>query len=220
MSESISFYGSSVGKKILMAVTGIILFGFVFIHMVGNMQVYIGAEELNRYSHFLHSVPEILWLVRLAVIFSFAVHIVAAIQVWLQSRKARPVQYRVRRHIATDVASRTMIWTGPLVLLFVVYHLLHLTYGTLYPGLFQEGEVYHNIVVSFQQWPIALVYIIANLALGFHLYHGLWSLTQTLGWTHPRFDRCRRVGAALLGIAVAAANISIPVSVLTGLIHL
>ena len=220
MSESISFYGSSVGKKILMAVTGIILFGFVFIHMVGNMQVYIGAEELNRYSHFLHSVPEILWLVRLAVIFSFAVHIVAAIQVWLQSRKARPIQYRVRRHIATDVASRTMIWTGPLILLFVIYHLLHLTYGTLYPGLFHEGEVFQNIVVSFQQWPIALVYIIANLALGFHLYHGLWSLTQTLGWTHPRYDRCRRVGAALLGIAVAAANISIPVSVMTGLIHL
>lgn len=219
MSESNSFYGSSVGKKILMAVTGIILFGFVFVHMAGNLQFFIGAEELDRYSRFLHSVPEILWLVRLAVIFSFAVHIVAAIQVWWQSRKARPIKYRVRRHIATNVASRTMIWTGPLVLLFVVYHLLHLTYGTLFPELFQDGQVYHNIIVTFRLWPVALVYIIANLALGVHLYHGLWSLTQTLGWTHPRFEKCRRVVGAVLGIGVAAANISIPVSILAGWIH-
>ncbi len=219
MSEPTSFYGSTVGKKILMAITGIILFAFVFFHMAGNLQIYIGQEALDRYSRFLHSVPEILWLVRLAVIASFGVHIVAAVQLWWRNRRARPVRYRVRRAIATDLASRTMVYTGPLVLLFVIYHLLHLTYGTLYPELFREGEVFHNLVVGFQQWPIALVYIVANLALGFHLYHGLWSLTQTLGWTHPRFDRARRVVAAVVGIGIAAANISIPVTVLAGLIR-
>ena len=216
MSESLSFYGSSVGKKILMAVTGMILFFFVLFHMAGNLQIFIGQVELDRYSHFLHSVPEILWLVRIAVIFSFLVHIVAAVQVWLQSRRARPIKYKVRANLATDVAARTMVWTGPIILLFVIYHLLHLTYGAIYPHLFEEGQVYHNLVVSFQLWPIAIVYIIANIGLGFHLYHGLWSLTQTLGWTHPRFDSCRRVVAAVVGIGLAVANISIPVSILAG----
>ncbi len=219
MNESPGFYSSSVGKKILMAVTGMILFFFVLFHMAGNLQIFIGQEELDRYAKFLHSVPEILWLVRIAVTFSFLVHIVAAVQVWLQSRRARPIRYKVRVNLATDMAARTMIWTGPIILLFVLYHLLHLTYGALYPDLFVEGHVYQNLINSFRLWPIAVVYIVANIGLGFHLYHGLWSLTQTLGWTHPRFDRCRRVASAVIGIGVAAANISIPVSILAGLVR-
>ena len=216
MSDSQTFYSSTVGKKILMAVTGIILFVFVLVHMAGNLQIYIGAEELDRYSRFLHSVPEILWLVRIAVLFSVVVHIIAAVQVWLRSRRARPVKYRVKANIATDYAARTMVWSGPLILLFVGYHLMHLTYGNLFPDLFVEGQVYHNIVVGFQQWPIAAVYIVANLALGFHLFHGLWSLFQTLGLSHPRYDACRRVVAVLFAAAIALGNISIPVSVLAG----
>jgi succinate dehydrogenase / fumarate reductase cytochrome b subunit len=216
MSNSQTFYGASVGKKILMAVTGLVLFLFVVGHMAGNLQIFLGEEELNRYANFLHSVPELLWIARIVLLSSLLVHMLAAVQVWWQSRQARPIPYQVRVPIATDYAARTMLWTGPLVLLFVIYHLLHLTVGTLYPELFDETNVYQNVVSGFEIWYIAAVYIAANIALGVHLYHGLWSLFQTLGWSHPRFDRYRRVVAVIGAAAIALGNISIPVAIMAG----
>jgi succinate dehydrogenase / fumarate reductase cytochrome b subunit len=216
----LGFYATSVGKKILMAVSGIILFGFITVHMIGNLQIYIGPERLNAYSRFLHENSlEILWPARIVLLLSVLVHIVAAAQVWWKDRTARPVGYRVKVSIATNYAARTMVWSGPIIFFFVIYHLLHLTFGTAAPGEFLEEDVYRNVVTGFQHWPVALAYIVANLALAFHLYHGLWSLFQTLGWEHPRFNACRRWFATIFAAAIAVGNISIPVSVLAGWIR-
>ncbi|MCD6499051.1 MAG: succinate dehydrogenase cytochrome b subunit [Deltaproteobacteria bacterium] len=220
MQQFMTFYRSSVGKKILMAVTGIFMFLFVFVHMVGNLQIYIGSEALNRYSHFLHSVPEILWFVRVFILFSLIVHVWAAFLVWLKSYRAKPVKYRVKVDIATNYASRTMIWTGPIVLAFVIFHLLDLTYGQRVASVvYSESDVYHNIIAGFQYWPLALTYILANLLLGFHLYHGLWSLFQTLGLEHPLWNKSRKTLAVTFAVIVAGCNISIPASIWAGLVH-
>ena len=220
MSATQTFYGSTIGKKILMAVTGIILFGFVLVHMLGNMQIYIGPARLNAYSKLLHdNALEVLWPARIVLSLCVLVHIIAAVQVWLRSRAARPVKYRVKVDIATDYAARTMVWSGPIILAFVVFHILHLTTGNVLPSQFVAHDVYHNVVAGFQLWPVAAIYIIANLMLGFHLYHGLWSLFQTLGFNHPRYNPYRRVAAVLFAVAIAAGNISIPVSILAGWVH-
>ncbi len=220
MEHLFRFYRSTVGKKVVMAITGIFMFLFVFVHMVGNLQIFIGREELNRYSHFLHSVPEILWIVRVGVILSFLLHIVAAYQVWIRSLGAKPQKYRVKVDVAVTYAAKTMIWTGPIVLAFVLFHLFDLTYGQRVAGVaFDQADVYGNIVAGFQYWPLAAVYIVANFLLGVHLYHGLWALFQTLGLEHPFWDRWRNVFAVGFAVLVAGANISIPVSVLAGLVQ-
>ncbi len=219
MEHLFRFYRSTVGKKVVMAITGIFMFLFVFVHMVGNLQIFIGREELNRYARFLHSVPEILWAVRLGVIGSFLLHILAAYQVWVRSLGAKPQKYRVKVDIATTYAARTMVWTGPIVLAFLLFHLLDLTYGQRIAGLaFNEADVYANIVAGFQYWPLASVYIVANFLLGYHLYHGLWAMFQTLGLEHPFWDKSRRTFAVGFAVLVAGGNISIPVSVLAGLV--
>ncbi len=220
MDRALVFYRSTVGKKVLMAVTGVILFGFVTGHMLGNLQIYLGAERLNHYAELLHKNLAMLWAVRCALLLSVLVHLVAAAQVWLRSRRSRPVGYRVFRQGAVDYAARTMIWSGPIIALFVLYHLGHLTWG--WGGVHEQfvvGDVYHNVVSGFQVPLAAGFYIVANLLLGFHLYHGVWSLLQTMGWEHPRFNPWRRVLAVLFAVAVAAGNISIPVAVLTGVVQ-
>jgi len=217
VSKRFGFYYSTLGKKILMSFTGIILFVFVLAHMVGNLQIYAGPEKLNEYSAFLHrNANEILWPARIVLIACVLVHFVAAVQVWLRNRAARPVEYRVKVDIAVNYAVRTMVWSGPLIFAFLVYHLLHLTFGAVHSQRFVGEDVYQNVVAGFQLWPVSLVYIIANLILAFHLYHGLWSLFQTIGWNHSRFNSWRRLGAVVFSLVVAAGNISIPVSVSAG----
>lgn len=213
-------YGSTIGKKILMAVTGIILFLFVLVHMIGNLQIYLGAKHLNDYAHFLHhGAFEVLVLTRIVIGACVIVHIIAAIQVWLRNRGARPVKYRVKVDAGVDYAAKTMVWTGPIILVFIAYHLLHLTAGTVLADRFVEGDAYHNVVAGFQLWPVAAGYIIANALLAVHLYHGLWSLFQTLGLSHPRYNAWRRIAAVLFAVLIAVGNISIPVSVLAGWIQ-
>jgi succinate dehydrogenase / fumarate reductase cytochrome b subunit len=219
MSRVLGFYQSALGKKILMAVTGVILFGFVTGHMLGNLQIYIGQEQLDHYAELLQKNQALLWVVRSILLFCVLVHIVAAVQVWLQSRAARPVKYRMFKPPGVDYATRTMIWSGPILALFIAYHLLHLTLGSAHPE-FVRGEVFHNVVIGFQSWPVALVYVIANALLAVHLYHGLWSLFQTMGWEHPRYNRWRRAAAVVFAAAIGLGNISIPMSVLTGIVHL
>ncbi|MCU0233453.1 MAG: succinate dehydrogenase cytochrome b subunit [Thermoanaerobaculales bacterium] len=210
--------GSTLGKKVLMAVTGIILFGFVLGHMLGNQQIYLGAERLNHYAELLQANQALLWAVRSVLLFCVAVHIVAAVQVWLRSRAARPVRYRVFRPPAVDYAARTMVWSGPIIALFIIFHLLDLTVGSAHPN-YIRGDVYHNVIASFSQPVVALVYVAANLLLAFHLYHGLWSLFQTIGWDHPRFGFVRRAVAVLFAVLIGAGNIAIPLAVLTGVVR-
>jgi len=211
-------YGSTLGKKILMAVTGIILFVFVIGHMIGNLQLYLGAEQLNHYAELLQSNKPFLWSFRMVLLFCVGVHVLAAVQLWLRNRRSRPVKYRVFNPPAVDYAARTMVWSGPIILLFILYHLGDFTIGCTNPD-FIRGDVYHNVVSSFQVWWVAGIYILANLLLAIHLYHGLWSLFQTFGWDHPRFGPVRRWLAIAFAMLIGAGNISMPLAVLTGVVR-
>ncbi|HEX2641849.1 MAG TPA: succinate dehydrogenase cytochrome b subunit [Thermoanaerobaculia bacterium] len=226
MSWFTDFTRSAVGKKAVMAVTGIILFGFVLVHMIGNLKLYEGQKYLDSYAGWLREVGSpavptsgLLWLARIVLIAAVVLHIWAAYTLTRGSQAARPHRYERYKPVHLSYASRTMRWGGVIIVLFVVYHLLHLTAGAVHPD-FQEGNVYHNVVTGFQVWWVALFYIVAQVALGFHLYHGLWSLFQSLGWNHPRFNHWRRAFAHAFAWIITLGNISFPVAVLTGLVHL
>lgn len=219
-----SFVRSPVLQKALMAVTGVILFGFVLGHMVGNMKLYLGPEALDHYAVFLREMGSplfphgvLLWIARVVLLASVALHIGSAYNLTMISRAARPVAYRQVTPEASTYASRTMRFGGIIIFLFVVFHILHLTTGTVH-GDFIEGSVYHNVVRGFQVLPVAAFYILAQLALGFHLEHGLWSLFQSLGLSHPRFNAWRRGFARAFAIIITAGNISFPLAVLSGLV--
>jgi succinate dehydrogenase cytochrome b subunit len=213
------FWSSTNAKKYVMAITGAILFLFVLGHMVGNLQVYEGPERLNAYGRFLHGVPELLWAVRLALLASVVLHIVSSVQLALDKTKARPVGYAKKQNVASDYASRTMYWSGPILLAFIVYHLLHLTAGVVHPGGdFVEGDVYHNVVAGFQVWYVSAWYIISMILLAFHIRHGAWSMFQSLGINHPRHTPILKKAALVLAVVIAAGYISIPVSILLGVV--
>jgi succinate dehydrogenase / fumarate reductase cytochrome b subunit len=215
---------SAVGKKAVMAVSGIILFGFVLVHMIGNLKLYEGPDKLNSYAGWLREVGSpavptsgLLWIARLVLLAAVVLHVWAAWQVTRMSRGARPQRYSQRRPVRMTYASRTMRWGGVIILLFVIYHLLHFTTGTVHDN-FIEGDVYHNVVSGFRVWWVSLFYIVAQVALGFHLYHGLWSMFQSLGWNQPRFNPWRRWFAHAFAWIITLGNISFPVAVLTGVI--
>lgn len=225
----IDLYRSSVGKKWAMAVTGIALMGFVLVHMIGNLKMYIGPEDFNHYAEFLREllVPILprtvaLWLMRIGLIAAFAIHIHAAYGLTRINAKARPVRYKSPRdYVAVNFAARTMRWTGVIVLLFLLFHLADLTWGWANPD-FVRGEAYENVAYSLDRWPVAIFYILANLALGFHLYHGGWSLFQTVGSMSPRFNPrhnpLRRGFSVGFAVVVAGLNITFPIAVLAGIV--
>ncbi len=200
-----------------MAVTGLILFGFVFLHMLGNLQVYLGREAMNAYADFLRHVLHGagLWIARLVLLASVMVHLWCTWSLTTESWAARPVAYRRWQPDESTYASRTMRWGGVIILLFVIYHLLHFTFGSAHPD-FRPGDVYRNFVVGFQQVPASVAYVIATIALGLHLRHGLWSMARTLGLSHPRYTRAAWVGAAVFAAIVTIGNLSFPIAVLTG----
>ena len=219
------FYATAVGKKAVMAVTGIILFGFVLGHMAGNLKVFMGAGSINHYAEWLREIgaPALphgafLWIARLALLGAVALHVTAATQLTLMNRRARPQRYGRRDVVQAGYAERTMRWSGVLIGVYVVYHLLHFTTGDAH-GDFIAGDVHHNLVTAFQSWPVAGVYIVANLLLGMHLYHGLWSMFQSLGCNHPRYNTWRRAFALAFAVTVSAGFISVPVAVLAGLVR-
>lgn len=213
----ISFYSTSVGKKVVMALSGIIVFGFVLGHALGNLQIYKGPQQLNHYAEFLQGLGPVLWAIRGVLLLATVVHVLAATQVTLQSWGARPTGYKLRRNRETTYAARTMRWGGPLIAGFVVYHLLHLTTGAAHPS-FDPGNVYNNVVHGFQVEWVSGLYIALMVAVGLHLYHGFFSLLQTLGAAHEKYNGLRRGFAVLFALAVTGVNISIPVSVLSGLV--
>jgi len=227
----VDLYKSSVGKKWVMAITGIGLMGFAFAHMVGNLKVYLGPAEMDHYGEFLREllVPILprtvaLWILRIGLILAFAFHIHAAYGLTMINRKARPQKYESPRdYIAVNFAARTMRWTGIIFALFLLFHLADLTWGiNAVNSDFVRGEPYQNVAYSLDRWPVALIYIIGNLALGIHLYHGGWSIFQSLGSMSPRFNPrhnpLRRGFAAAFAIVVAGINISFPIAVLTGVV--
>jgi succinate dehydrogenase / fumarate reductase cytochrome b subunit len=219
MTRAVSFFGSTIGRKVVMALSGIVLFGFVLAHMAGNLQVYLGPHALNEYSLQLHEMLHGagLWIARAVLLAAVGLHIWAAASLTVAERAARPEGYRAVEHRESTYASRTMVWSGPLLLLFIVYHILHLTLGTVH-GSFIEGDVYHNFVAGFSVWPVSAFYILAMLALGLHLRHGVWSMLQTLGLSHPRWNGLRAACANVFALVVVVGNISMPVAVLAGLV--
>lgn len=220
-----NLYRSAVGKKAVMAATGVILFGYVAIHMVGNLKLYLGPEHMNEYAHFLRNVgapavPEhgVLWLVRIVLLVAVVLHVHAAYALTMMNREARPSGYRDRGFVKATYAARTMRWGGVILLLFVLYHILHLTTGQAHRS-FVPGDPYHNLVAGFRVWWVSAIYIVANLALGLHLFHGLWSMFNSLGLTNPRFEGWRRNFALGFALVITAGNLSFPIAVLLGIVR-
>lgn len=225
MSSLSNFYRSAVGRKALMAASGIVLFGFVLVHMLGNLKLYQGPEKLNAYAEWLREVGSpllphsgLLWIARAVLLAAVGVHVVTAAQLTLRNWQARPQKYRQREVLEATYASRTVRWAGVIIGLYVVYHLAHLTFGWSQPD-FIPGDVYHNVVSGFQIWWVSAIYIVAQIALGIHLYHGLWSMFQSLGWwKSSRPPDWRRRFAQVFAWIITLGNLSFPLAVLTGLV--
>jgi succinate dehydrogenase / fumarate reductase cytochrome b subunit len=221
----VTLWNSVIGKKVVMAVTGGVLILFVIGHMVGNLKIFSGPEEINAYSRFLREVgwPELgygqlLWIVRSVLIVSVILHIVAALQLTRMNWQARPVGYESRKNVETSWGAVTMRWGGLLLAVFIVFHLFHFTGGMVgfQPGQFEHLMVYQNVVAGFQVWPISLFYIIAMGALCLHLDHGIWSMLQTLGWVNLDNTRSIRAVSRVVALIIFLGFISVPISVLAG----
>jgi succinate dehydrogenase / fumarate reductase cytochrome b subunit len=224
----VELWRSAIGKKWLMAITGIMLMGFVFAHMVGNLKMYLGKDAagvyaIDHYGEFLRNlaVPLLphtvaLWLLRLGLIGAGIVHVAAAASLTRMNHQARPIKYQSPRdYIAANFASRTMRYTGIIFTLFLAWHLADLTWGWANPG-YVRGEVYRNLHASLSRVPVAILYVAGNLALGIHLFHGAWSMFQSLGWNNPRFNAWRRNFAVGFATIIVVGNLSFPIAWVTG----
>jgi succinate dehydrogenase / fumarate reductase cytochrome b subunit len=220
------FWEAPIGKKVVMAITGLILFGYVLGHLLGNLQIYSADhQQINRYAAFLHNPANLipLWVIRAALLAAVILHIVSAVQLWLQNRAARPLAYKKKADVPTSYAARTMRWSGVIGGAFIVFHILHLTVGAVLPVheiAANEPDVRYNVITGFQNPLVAGFYILAMILLCMHLYHGLWSMFQSMGFSHPRYTPMLQKGAALVAILIAIGNISIPIAVLTGFLTL
>ena len=224
-------YSTAVGKKYVMAVSGIAMMGFVLFHMVGNLKMYLGAADLDHYSEFLRDLlypiaPKgvILWLLRGGLVVMLLAHLHAAWSLTRLNHRARPVKYQsARDYQVANFASRSMRWTGLIVFAFIAWHLLDLTFGVVNAtgtdSTFVRGEVYNNVVRSLDRWPVSAFYVVANILLGIHLFHGAWSIFQSLGWNNPRFNTWRRGFATAFATIIVVGNVSFPIAVLAGIVH-
>jgi succinate dehydrogenase / fumarate reductase cytochrome b subunit len=216
------FWRSGVGKKWVMGVSGIILLGYVLAHMIGTLKVFLGKTQINRYADWLRTLGEpalprtvVLWTLRSILILAAVLHVLAAYQLTRMNRRARPVGYQAPRdYVAANFASRTMRWTGVIVLAFLVFHLLDQTWG---PGNshFVRGDPYDNLFYSFTRVPVAVAYIVAMAALCFHIFHGAWSLFQSLGWNNPRWNQWRRYFAVGFAAIIFVGYTSMPLLIVT-----
>ncbi len=211
---------STIGQKIVMATTGAILVGFVLFHFIGNALIFAGPEAINDYSHLLHHSHGLIWVARAVLLLAVVLHIATALRLTAKNASARPQPYKVKRDIATNYAARTMVWSGPILLGFLLYHLAHLTFGVT-PGPYQHSpeDVYSNLVNGFSIPWVSGLYIVSMLSLGYHLFHGVWSMFQSLGINHSAYNPRIKHAAIGLALFITLGNISIPLSVLLGLVH-
>ena len=217
----LAFYRSTVGKKIIMAVTGIIGVAFVILHMAGNLQAFAGAEKLNGYAAMLHGpLAEVVLLQRVVLLAAVVLHVMMAWQLTARSRAARPVGYSRRETQIATLASRTMRWGGVLLLAFIILHILHFTTNDFRPaGTFTTGDVYANVVASFQIPWLTALYLLAMVALGLHLYHGAWSSARTLGVAPPTRWPMRRRLAVAIAVLVAGGFAVVPLAAALGFLR-
>lgn len=227
MHRTVGFYGTAVGKKFLMAISGVVLFAYVLGHMLGNLQIFIppdqtGVYQINTYAEFLHSHYVLLWVVRAFLLVAVGLHIITSLQLWFEARSARPVGYAKKDDVPNALTARTMIYGGLAIAAFIIFHILNLTTGNVGPQMQETAtqfpNAYVNVVHSFRVWWISASYIVAIVFLCMHLMHGLWSMFHTVGWDNEHIRPVLERIAVVVAIAIAAGYISIPVSVVTGLI--
>jgi succinate dehydrogenase / fumarate reductase cytochrome b subunit len=221
----LSIYQSAVGKKWVMALTGIALLGYVLVHMIGNLHVYEGPRQINEYGEALrdlggHLLPRTLalWVLRIGLILAFVFHIHSATGLTRMNLAANERYASKRDYVAANFASRTMRWTGVIILLFLFFHLADLTWGWWLGDDYVRGDVYHNVSESLSSIPVAIIYIVANIALAIHIYHGAWSIFQSLGVNNPYINKGRRPFAAGFATIILVGNLSFPIAAMTGLI--
>jgi succinate dehydrogenase / fumarate reductase, cytochrome b subunit len=221
MSKALTLYDTAVGKKAAVAVTGVVLYGFVVVHMLGNLLSFAGAEVFNNYASVYKDNPGPLWVARLILFVAVGVHIYLTIQLNSRSRVARHTRYRVQKSQKATWSSKWMMVSGPILLFFIVFHIVNLTWPGWLPGdaEISHRNVYANFVINFSNIFIVVFYVIANFMLGLHLWHGAWSLFQTLGISNTRYNRQGKFIAVAIGFCVAAANICMPIAVYVGIIH-
>ena len=185
MSRLGALWQSSVGKKAVMAVTGLVLVAYLISHVLANLLVFDGPDRINRYAALLHGTGGALWGARLVLLAAAILHILAAVQLTLRSHAARPQPYAGGREPqASTLAGRTIRWGGALILIFLVYHILHFTTGAAHPN-FVELNPFHNVSTGFSNPWVAGFYLLAMMAVGLHLHHGLWSSGRSLGVSEP-----------------------------------
>jgi succinate dehydrogenase / fumarate reductase cytochrome b subunit len=222
----LGLYQTAVGKKWVMGVTGIMLMGFVLVHMIGNLHMYEGPERFNEYGEALrdlggHLIPRTwaLWGMRFGLIAAFALHIHSAATLTIMNRQSRPVGYQsARSYSAANFASRSMRATGIIIVLYLFFHLADLTWGWILGDDYIRGDVYNNVSRSLSNVPVAIIYIVANIAVAVHLYHGAWSMFQSLGWNNPKFNQARRAFASTIAGVILIGNLSFPIMNLAGVV--
>ena len=214
----LNFWHSTIGKKVVMAVTGLIGVGFVIGHMLGNLQVFEGPGRFNAYAHFLKSLGELLWLARAVLLGAVILHVIAAVQLSRRRLSARPVGYaRGSQREVSTFASRTIRWGGALLFVFIVFHIMHFTTLQIFRD-YSETDVYANVIRGFSHWWVTLFYVIAMAFLGLHLYHGAWSSMRTIGASKPSANPLRRTIALGIAVIVWAGFTSIPLAVYFGVV--
>ena len=219
MNTLLSFWRSTIGKKVVMGVTGLIGLGFVIGHMAGNLQAFSGEEKIDAYGALLHGpLHELLLVARVVLITAVVLHITAAYQLTMLSRAARPVDYAARKPQVSTLASRTLRWGGVLLLVFIVFHILHFTTGAVHPD-FVVGRVYRNLSTGFAVKWVAAFYLVAMLALGMHLYHGAWSSMRTLGLAKQSAHPLKRYLPVALAIVISLGFAVIPLAFLLGILR-
>lgn len=226
----LGFYKTTIGKKLIAAVTGLILVGFAVGHMLGNLKTFMGTDAagihaLDHYAEFLREMGEpllpysmLLWIVRVGLLAAVFLHIVTVVQLTMLNRASRKQKYAVYKPNSSTFASRGMFWGGLVLLTFIVFHILHFTTGTLHFDGYVEGKVYANVVRSFQHWYLVAFYVVAMGALGAHLYHGVWSLCQTLGLDNPERNQFLKKSALIIALFVMVGFISVPCAVFLGVL--
>ena len=224
MRRVISLYRTSVGKKFYMALSGAVLIGFLFAHMVGNLKMYMGADAFNHYAEFLREIgypilPHMvgLWMFRLVLLACVGLHMLSAWQVYTQSKNARGGSYKKEESLSFAYASRTMRWGGVIIGAFVVYHILHFTVGSALPE-FVHGEAYDNVIYGFENPLVVAFYVVTLIMITFHVYHGLWSALQTVGANHPKYNPFRRPLALGLALLLLLGFLTVPVGVMAGVL--
>jgi succinate dehydrogenase / fumarate reductase cytochrome b subunit len=219
MNLPLRIWRSSLGKKFLMALTGVILFGFVIGHLAGNLQIFIpdGGKSIDAYGKFLQESKALLWTMRIGLLAAVSLHIACAIALTAQNKAARPEPYRHKDYREAGYAARTMMISGPLLALFVIYHLGHFTTGSLHPS-FEHLKVHDNLISGFRVWWASLAYVVAMVLLGTHLYHGGWSMFQSMGVSHPKWTPILKKGAAIAAVLITLGYISIPLAIWAGIV--